>query len=67
MLASDQLLILTEKGELIRAPATPLQFKPSARAQILPFQVRAYPALAHGLLYARSKDKLVCADLTKQP
>lgn len=67
MLAGDQLLILTEKGELVRAPATPLQFKPSARAQILPFQARAYPALANGLLYARSKDKLVCVDLTKQP
>jgi outer membrane protein assembly factor BamB len=64
-LAGDQLLILTERGELIRATATPDGFKPTARAQILPFQVRAYPALADGLLYARSKDKLVCIDLSK--
>jgi len=63
LLAHDQLLILTEKGELIRAPATPVEFRPNARAQILPFTVRAYPALANGLLYARSKDKLVCLDL----
>lgn len=64
-LAGDQLLILTEKGELIRAPASPDAFKPNARAQILPFQVRAFPAFADGCLFARSKDKLVCVDLRK--
>ncbi|MDB6110026.1 MAG: outer rane biosis protein BamB [Pedosphaera sp.] len=63
-LAGNQLLIMTEKGELIRAAATPEEFKPNAHAQILPFQVRAYPALADGLFYARSKDKLVCVDLS---
>ena len=63
LLAGNQLLILSERGELIRAPATPAEFKPVARAQILPDQVRAHPALANGLFYARSTDKLVCADL----
>jgi outer membrane protein assembly factor BamB len=62
-LAGDQLLVLTEKGELVRAPATPAGFKPTARAQVLPFVVRAHPALANGLFYARSTDKLVCLDL----
>ena len=66
-LAGGHLLILTEKGELVRAPATPAQFKPAARAQILPFNARAHPALADGRLYARSKDKLVCVDLRPQP
>jgi outer membrane protein assembly factor BamB len=59
----DQLLIMTEKGELILAAATPDGFKRISRAQILPFQVRAYGALADGHFYARSKDKLVCVDL----
>jgi len=63
VLAGDDLLILNERGELIRAPASPAGFKPTARAQILPTQVRAHPALADGLFYARSKDKLVCLDL----
>jgi outer membrane protein assembly factor BamB len=63
MLAGDQLLILTEPGELLRAPATPSAFKPSDRAQIMPAGVRAYPALADGFLYARSKDKLYCVNL----
>jgi hypothetical protein len=40
-------------------------FKPISRAQILSFNVRAYPALANGLYYARSKDQLVCVDLRK--
>ena len=65
-LANDQLLILTEKSELVRAPATPSGFKPTNRAQILPFVVRAHPALANGLFYARSTDKLVCLDLRHQ-
>jgi outer membrane protein assembly factor BamB len=63
LLAGDQLLILTEKGQLIRAPASPEGFKPNAQAQILPFTVRACPALVGGLLYARGKDKLICVDL----
>jgi outer membrane protein assembly factor BamB len=62
-LANDHLLVLTEKGELLRAPATPDGFKPTDRAQVLPFVVRAHPALASGLFHARSKDKLVCLDL----
>jgi outer membrane protein assembly factor BamB len=66
-LAGDQLLVLTEKGELLRAPVTPAGFKPTGRAQILPFVVRAHPALADGLFYARSKDTLVCVDLRPTP
>jgi outer membrane protein assembly factor BamB len=62
-LAGNELLILTEQGELIRAPALPDGFKPLARAQILSSQVRAHPALANGKLYARSKNLLVCVEL----
>ena len=63
LLAGDELLVLTEKGELIRALASPKEFKPNGRAQILPYFARAYPALMDGLFYARSKDQLVCVDL----
>ena len=63
LLAGNQLLILTEQGELLKAAADPKQFKVDSRAQILPLGVRAYPALADGRYYARSKDKLVCVDL----
>jgi outer membrane protein assembly factor BamB len=63
LLAGHQLLILTEAGELIRAPATPEAFRPGDRAQVMPNGARAYPALADGFLYARSKDKLYCLNL----
>jgi outer membrane protein assembly factor BamB len=66
MVVNGQLLVLTEKGELIRAPARPDGFKPSDRAQILPFVARAYPALADGRFYARSSDKMVCVDLRRR-
>jgi outer membrane protein assembly factor BamB len=66
LLADDQLLILTEQGELIRAPATPEGFKPGDRAQILPNGMRAQPALADGFLYARGTDKLFRVDLGRK-
>jgi len=64
--AGQDLLLLTFNGELVRVALTPLGFKPKARAQILPFRVRAYPALADGFLYARSAQQMACIDLRKQ-
>lgn len=64
-LAGDRLLILREMGELILAAASSDAFKPIARAQILPATVRAFPALAGGLLYARNERTLVCLDLRR--
>ena len=61
----SDLLILTYNGELVRAPASPEGFKPKARAQIMPFGIRAYPALADGFLYARSTRQMACFDLRK--
>ncbi len=61
--ADGQLLILTETGELLRVPASSTGFKVTSRAQILGFGTRAFPALANGLFYARSKDTLVCIQL----
>jgi outer membrane protein assembly factor BamB len=63
-LAGDQLLVLTDGGELIRVAAAPDAYKELARVQIMPDQVRAFPALADGYLYARGKDKLFCFDLS---
>lgn len=59
----DQLVILTERGELIVAPASEKEFKPTARAQILGADCRAHAALADGALYARDKKSLICVDL----
>ena len=62
-LAGDRLVILRESGELMLVEASPAGFAPIARTQILPGVVRAYPALADGLLYARNTDTLVAVDL----
>ena len=64
-LAGNRLLILRENGEMVLAAASPDGFKPIARAQILPATVRAYPAIAGGMLYVRNDDTLVCLDLRK--
>jgi outer membrane protein assembly factor BamB len=63
--AGGQLLILTEKGELVEVAANPDAFQPKGRAQILSSEVRAFAAVADGCFYARSKDQLVCLDLRK--
>jgi outer membrane protein assembly factor BamB len=65
LLAGDRLVILTEKGELIAAGASSKEFKVVSRAQVLAFESRAYPALANGLFFARSKRQMICLDLRK--
>ena len=50
-------------GELVLAAASPKAFQQIAAAQILPPTVRAYPALADGILYMRNDDTLVALDL----
>ena len=62
-LVGDRLLVLRENGELILAEASPAGFKSIARAKILDGVVRAYPAIADGLLYARNGQRLICVDL----
>ena len=52
-------------ARLVLAAASPEGFTPVARAQILPGVVRAYPAIAGGLLYVRNENTLVCLDLRK--
>jgi outer membrane protein assembly factor BamB len=64
-LAGNRLVILREGGELLLASASPDAFRVLARAQVLPATVRAFPAIADGLLYARNDKTLVCLDLRR--
>ena len=66
-LAGGHLLLLTEKGELVRVAATPEGFKESGRVQILGSGQRSHPALAGGRFFARDKNRLVCVDLAPAP
>ena len=62
-LASDRLLIVRESGELVVAEASPRAFRVLARVPLLPGTVRAYPALADGVLYLRNETTLAAFDL----
>jgi outer membrane protein assembly factor BamB len=64
MAADDKLIVLTEKGELIIAEATPTAFKPISRAQVLGGRCWTTPVLSNGKIYCRnSKGDLVCLDV----
>ena len=65
LVVGRRLLILTERGELIFAPASPEKFAPAARAQILGANLRAHPALADGIFFARDQGQLIAVDLRR--
>ena len=63
LLADDQLVILSEKGELIIAPAVPEGFKPATRAPVLDGRCWTVPTLYDGKLYVRNLKKIACYEM----
>ena len=64
MLADDKLIILSERGKLVIAEASPKGFKELASAQILKGKCWTVSVLANGRIYARNADgQLVCVDV----
>ena len=64
--ADGKLIVLTAKGELVIANASPEKFDEISRAQILSGKCWSAPVLANSLLYARnSEGNIVCLDLSK--
>lgn len=64
MIADGKLIILSDRGELVVAPATPESFKPLARAQVLGGKCWTVPVLANGRIYCRNaQGTLVCLDV----
>ncbi len=60
----DQLVMLTEKGDLVLAEASPREYKELARARVLGAgAVRAPAALADGMLFLRDRETLKCLKL----
>jgi len=54
MMADGKLIVLSEKGELLVADATPAAFKPLSRAQVLGGKCWTTPVLANGKIYCRN-------------
>jgi outer membrane protein assembly factor BamB len=64
MVADGRLILLSDHGELMTAPATPDGFKPAARAQVLGGKCWTAPVLANGFIYCRnSRGDMVCLDV----
>lgn len=64
MAADGKLIVLSEKGELVVADASPEAFKPLARAQVLGGKCWSTPVLSNGRIYCRNaKGDLVCVDV----
>jgi len=64
--AGKTLVLLSDKGELVLAPATPTGFKPTARAQVLGGKCWTPPALADGRVYCRNAaGDVVCVAVGK--
>jgi len=62
--AGSRLIILSEKGELALADASPTEFKLLAKASVLHGKCWTAPTLANGRVYCRSADgDVVCVDL----
>lgn len=62
-LADGKLLVLTESGELIIAPASPSSWMPTSRVKIIDGKCWTAPVLCDGRLFCRSiQGQLVCVD-----
>lgn len=65
--ADGKLIVLSDKGELMIADASPAGFKPTARAQVLGGKCWTVPVLANGQIYCRNvAGDLVCVDIAGQ-
>jgi len=66
MIAGGKLVILSERGKIVIAQASPDGFKELAGAQILTGKCWTVPVLANGKIYARNNPdgQLVCIDVS---
>ena len=68
LLADGKLIVLSDKGELLLAEASPSAFTPLARAKVLSGVCWTPPALANGQLYVRNaKGEVRCLALGAVP
>ncbi len=64
IVVGDKLVVLSERGELYLAPASPKGFKPLGSARILDGKCWTPPSFSNGHLYARTSDgDIVCVAL----
>jgi outer membrane protein assembly factor BamB len=67
LLAEQELLVVTEKGEMILVPANPNGHEELDRFQALNSKTWAPPVVVNGQVYLRNGKEMVCYDLKPQP
>ncbi|QDV15525.1 Serine/threonine-protein kinase AfsK [Gimesia panareensis] len=68
LIANGKLIILSDKGTLVTAEASPEAFKEISRFKVLDHQCWTVPVLCGGRLYCRdSAGNLACVDLRTEP
>jgi len=63
ILVGNQILALTDDGQLVTVRATPTAYEETARAKVLHGKCWTTPALSNGKLYVRSTQEAACLDL----
>jgi outer membrane protein assembly factor BamB len=65
MLLPEQslLLVISEKGEVLLLPADPQKHRVLGRFRALAEKTWTHPVIAHGRLYARNAEEMVCYEL----
>ena len=64
ILADGHLIILSDKGKLGLAEATPAGYVEKASAKVLSGLCWTVPTLANGKLYMRNEEEMICLDMT---
>ncbi|MYE89564.1 PQQ-binding-like beta-propeller repeat protein [Candidatus Poribacteria bacterium] len=64
ILADGHLIILSDKGKLGLAEATPAGYIGKASAKVLSGLCWTAPTLANGKLYVRNEEEIICLDMT---
>lgn len=68
MLADDTLIVLSDQGELLFAPASPDAFTPLSRGEALDGKCWSVPVLVRKRIYCRNADgRLVCVNVELKP
>ena len=60
----DRLIVLGEEGALALVEATPEAYRELAKVEMLTGRCWTPPTVAHGKLYLRNQDELVCLDVS---
>jgi outer membrane protein assembly factor BamB len=62
--ADGQLIILSDKGKLAVADASPTDFREKASAQVLSGKCWTPPTLANGKIFVRDMHRIICMDVS---